>query len=286
MINMQNVDEYLFRSVENDLSPTEEKLLLQFLEKHPEFKPELNAYKQTIVTPPAEVTFKKKSTLYKPDKTYRITIMPLFLRVAAVLVLLLSVATAIYYFLPSKHTDKNEIAVVRPKQTDDVDNNTTIVQPESKSSVPIVVSTSKSQASKKNPKQNYSTQQSIEPNKTEANSSSKDYAFDNNVNIPVTNPVDTSLHIYQKDQTPLNQLIVNNQNHTQNKKQPEATIKRRLTPTKDKKTGIVSHWLRLNGNDKLANSIDFVSQLKDKEIEISYSSRYINFQKSISLRNP
>lgn len=63
-INRDNYEEWLLRKVENDLSAGEVKALNQFLQQHPEYKAELEAFEKTVLVPPV-VVFKNKKSLYR-----------------------------------------------------------------------------------------------------------------------------------------------------------------------------------------------------------------------------
>jgi hypothetical protein len=67
VINVQNREEYFIRSVEKDLDLSEQKQLAAFLRSNPEYKKELEVFKQTILIP-EKVSFEFKEELKKKER--------------------------------------------------------------------------------------------------------------------------------------------------------------------------------------------------------------------------
>ncbi|TAL59119.1 MAG: hypothetical protein EPN85_09970 [Bacteroidetes bacterium] len=66
-VNARNREEYFIRAIENDLSAAEQKKLVLFLQKNPDFKKELDLFKQTILIP-EKIPFGFKSELKKRER--------------------------------------------------------------------------------------------------------------------------------------------------------------------------------------------------------------------------
>lgn len=95
--NLENLDQWLFDSLEGNLSPEQQQALDDFLAEDPAFALEQNAWKQTIFTA-QDITFEPKSALYRKNKFgYRAS--------AAAALLLLFIGSLFYFGTPS---DKNQ----------------------------------------------------------------------------------------------------------------------------------------------------------------------------------
>lgn len=274
MITHQNIEEYLIRFVENDLNHQEKAALERFLQQHTEYREELIAFQDTVLQPPSEIIYEHKKQLLRGDSQSRIVLFPLLWRVAAVLVLIVSLIAA-YYF--STNSNKN-IPVELVSVPDNTNNPISPTQSESANEVTVQKGIeSPAMPVSKNNKPAISKQLIVASNQV----------IQKNLLTPVTNPIDTTPNLQSTNET----MIVQAPIMTQAPIQAEALIQEPVlqpTPTKhitrlDKNLHVVSRWLRRNGKDKLATGVDYVAQLKDKEIEISYTSRYIHFQKSFSL---
>jgi len=104
-INAQNREEYFVRSVEKDLSIGEQKELIAFLQKNPEYKKEIELFGQTILAP-EKISFEFKDTLKKREKKRKPVVIPLFSQrttyYAAAAILLLA---GLFFFLqPDENT--------------------------------------------------------------------------------------------------------------------------------------------------------------------------------------
>ena len=102
--NLENLDQWLFDSLEGNLSPEQQQALDDFLAEDPAFALEQNAWKQTIFTA-QDITFEPKSALYRKNKFgYRAS--------AAAALLLLFIGSLFYFGTPS---DKKQEQVQQVK---------------------------------------------------------------------------------------------------------------------------------------------------------------------------
>lgn len=62
-ITLGNREEYFIRNVENTLTPAENNLLERFVKQHPQFLPELELFKKTIVSADTSIVFENKESL-------------------------------------------------------------------------------------------------------------------------------------------------------------------------------------------------------------------------------
>lgn len=273
MITHHNIEEYLIRFVENDLSVEEQHQLKEFLNQHPEYREDLKAFQETVLVPSSEWIFVNKQQLLRQDGHSRILMIPVLWRVAAALLLTASLIAAYFYYTTQLDTTSVELVGVSRR-------NKQALQTQSDPIADIVPSENgqSSSVTEKRPNEQVVNNR----NKYINNTSPK-----KNMIQPVTNSMDTR-PFYQSQQE---YMIVSapHQVFEFNNQESEA-----LNPPIQMHTSIpayrpsknlskVSRWLRRNGKEKLADGIDYVTQLKEKEIEISYTSRYINFQKSFSL---
>jgi hypothetical protein len=275
MINKENIEEYLFRAVENDLSSDEQQMLEQFLSKHPEYRAELEAYRRSVLVPPV-VTFSNKESLYRKEDDRHILIMPLIWRAAAILIVLLFAFAVYYYFTPAKPQIANEIVLAKPEH------NAGPVQNQAINTIPDQVEPSRNPTLKPRPVHSFTK------HKTHETKNINPFT-EKNISTPVTNLTDTSLQL-QTAQNNIQQTLPDNKFSdveyvVQPETQHQPQLQQQIMPRKkvNKNVEWVSRILRKTGNNGLANGVEYVAQLKDKEIEISYNSRYINFQKSFSL---
>ena len=64
-ININNYEAYLLDLAEGELSPADEKLLMLFLEKHPELKAEHELFELEKISADKNVIFENKSDKYE-----------------------------------------------------------------------------------------------------------------------------------------------------------------------------------------------------------------------------
>ncbi|MBW7912220.1 MAG: hypothetical protein H3C54_00600 [Taibaiella sp.] len=67
MVNMENYEEYMLLYADRELTPEQEKALLDFVALHPELKPELEAYAATRLQPEEAMIFTGKDALIKTE---------------------------------------------------------------------------------------------------------------------------------------------------------------------------------------------------------------------------
>lgn len=67
MVNLENYEEYMLLYADRELTPEQEKALLDFVALHPELKPELEAYAATRLQPDTAVVFAGKDALIKTE---------------------------------------------------------------------------------------------------------------------------------------------------------------------------------------------------------------------------
>lgn len=67
MVNMENYEEYMLLYADRELTPEQEKALLDFVALHPELKPELEAYAATRLQPEEAMIFIGKDALIKTE---------------------------------------------------------------------------------------------------------------------------------------------------------------------------------------------------------------------------
>lgn len=273
MITHHNIEEYLIRYVENDLSVEEQHQLKEFLNRYPEYREDLKAFQETVLVPSSEWIFVHKQQLLRQDGHSRILMIPVLWRVAAALLLTASLIAAYFYYTTQSDTTSVELAGISRR-------NEQALQTQSDPIAEIVLSENGQSPSvtEKRPNEKVLNNR----NKYINNTSPK-----KNMIQPVTNSMDTTPY-YQLQQefkivsAPHQLCEFNNQeSETLNPPTQMHTSTPEYRPSKN--LSKVSRWLRRNGKEKLADGIDYVTQLKDKDIEISYTSRYINFQKSFSL---
>ncbi len=274
MINKENIEEYLFRAAEKDLTAEEQQMLDQFISKHPEYRADLLVFEQTVLQP-NNVVFAHKKLLYKPEEDRRILFMPLMWRVAAVFALLLSSVSAYYYFISSSTQRSEAVVVVKPKSN----------------SNPVQIQSENVNSDKTETSVQPLVTQPVKPSVAKhLNAQQKNIqSIEKNISQPVTITPDTTLHSQMTNNIVQQMPTTNAINPVDYAVQPELIHQPQQQPHTmpqkklNKRVELVSRLLRKTGNKGLANGVEYVAQLKDKEIEISYNSRYINFQKSFSL---
>jgi len=67
MVNMENYEEYMLLYADRELTPEQEKALLDFVAAHPELKQELEAYAATRLQPEESMVFTGKDALIKTE---------------------------------------------------------------------------------------------------------------------------------------------------------------------------------------------------------------------------
>lgn len=68
-ISIENYEEWMVDHLEGNLSRAEQAVLMQFLQVHPELKPELEMFGQTFLQPDMQITFAGKEMLKKQEST-------------------------------------------------------------------------------------------------------------------------------------------------------------------------------------------------------------------------
>lgn len=105
-IHSKNIDHYLIRSIENELSPTEYIELKEFLKYNPAFIKDEKLYKYTILKPELEIIFPSKIQLKKQVK---ITLSTYFIRYASIAAVMI-LGT---YFYFNSNTIKDEENIIK-----------------------------------------------------------------------------------------------------------------------------------------------------------------------------
>lgn len=104
-----NREEYFIRSVENDLSPAEQKQLAFFLQKNPEYKKELEQFKNTVLVP-ENISFGFKSELKKKERrpafVYLFTQQRTYYAAAAAILLL----AGLFFFFSNNNDGTGQMA--------------------------------------------------------------------------------------------------------------------------------------------------------------------------------
>lgn len=67
MVNMENYEEYMLLYADRELTPEQEKALLDFVARHPELKAEMEAYAATRLQPDEAMVFTGKDALIKTE---------------------------------------------------------------------------------------------------------------------------------------------------------------------------------------------------------------------------
>ena len=111
MIDLKNYEEYIMLYVDDELPTAETKELMDFLEKHPDLKKELEAYQKTKLPMAAELVFADKNKLIK-QQVRRINLNRwLVYGAAASVVLLIGLATIKWMNNPDDHIPNSELEV-------------------------------------------------------------------------------------------------------------------------------------------------------------------------------
>jgi hypothetical protein len=92
-VTTENYEEYLLLQADGELSAEEASALEAFLEAHPEFRSEQEAYLSLRLVPDEAVVFEDRATLYKTAPPHRIPLTPWSYGLAAGILLMLGVWT-------------------------------------------------------------------------------------------------------------------------------------------------------------------------------------------------
>lgn len=113
MVNMENYEEYMLLHADRELTPEQEKALLDFVALHPELKPELEAYAATRLQPEEAMIFTGKDALIKTEPVGKTMWLGGWKAYAAAA----SVILFIVLFSINRHSTKETQPVVVKNQT-------------------------------------------------------------------------------------------------------------------------------------------------------------------------
>lgn len=276
-INQQNIEEWLFRKVENDLNANEAKALDAFLNQHPEYRAELEAFEKTVLVP-TEMVFQHKASLYR-DEPKVISIwykQPMYWAAAASVILLMSVG--LWLFNNQKSVDpnvatNNDTKVEQPANTDfpkPLQNQNQNIQPQeyatNESGATGNVNDNVTQSSiRKQNHFNHSVSEEQEKNLTAAVT---------NREVVTLQPIETGDVIqFNLIQEP---TLIAARDIPEQPTYASYYGKNESTPVR-----FVAGALKLGGKENWARAFERYASIADKKIEISYNSDNLNLHKTL-----
>lgn len=278
-IDQHNIEEWLFRKVENDLSKSESKALDAFLSQHPEYRAELEAFEKTVLVP-MEVVFQHKALLYR-DEPKVIALwykLPMYWAAAASVILLMSVG--LWLFNNQKPFDQNvatnnETKVEQPVNID----STKPLQNEIQNVQPQEYATNNSNVA--NHSQSVNEKQSRVKRNTVNSHQGVLQPQEKNLTAAVTNREAVTLNAIETGDVIQFNVI-----------QTQPMLAKRAMPQQENYASyygksesapvrFVAGALKLGGKENWARAFERYASIADKKIEISYNSDNINLHKTL-----
>lgn len=272
MIDENNIEWYIIRLIEQDLLPDEERALSEFIKRNPTFEEMLDDYRHTVLVAP-EVNYPDKTELYRHTNDQSFIMLHYLWKAAAVLLFIITVLSSVFYFV-YRYDNHNGLASnkVMPETTNRISSVNTPVQ--SSNTLDSIISGNKITSAQK---QVITAINTVIHNDQPVEIKPVEHIF----NEAVTFNPDTTLYVETIGMFNQDNLTTQNTIHAE----PNLKAMTDKSNMKKRHKGIerISHLLRRKGKNGLANSIEYLADIRDKEIEISYTSRIITFQKSFSL---
>lgn len=285
MINENNIEEYLIRKIENDLSIDELEKLDSFLNLHPHYHEDLEAYEKTILVADEKIVFRNPETLKKNVSRT----LPIWFNSIAVLSIAASMAAVfiISMYLFYKGSDTEIIA----NTNDTTKTNSVVISDSSKNSTTESVANTTSiikVETTTSSKENESIH-SKRKNKLNSNSIKNELVINENKKLSEKNIPSLVTFKYDDALQPIYKIEITRIEY----KTSKSLIKKSMNPgliyaaiytkpdvKRPSVNDVIVDVLEISGKKTWANTYEKYNDIKNKSYALSFNSSLVSFYKS------